>query len=99
MCSLNRNEYRNLKLARDTIGTGLGRNEEDWKRLMHISKEITQGTFLCSSLYLKLTKASCFSFIFFCFFFYKIREQKGRTGSVGWGRLALVGAERRQGKG
>jgi hypothetical protein len=32
MCSLYRNEYRNLKLAGATMGSGLGRNEEDWKR-------------------------------------------------------------------
>jgi hypothetical protein len=32
MCSLYRNEHRNLKLASATIGRGLGRSEEDWKR-------------------------------------------------------------------
>jgi hypothetical protein len=29
MYSLHRNEYRNLKLARATIGSGLERSEED----------------------------------------------------------------------
>jgi hypothetical protein len=27
-----RNEYRNFKLAMATMGRGLGRSEEDWKR-------------------------------------------------------------------
>jgi hypothetical protein len=30
--SLSRDNYRNFKLARVTIGSGLGRSEEDWKR-------------------------------------------------------------------
>jgi hypothetical protein len=46
--------------------------------------ETTQGTSLCSSLYLKLAKMSCFSFYLLCFFLYKIREQEGGTGST-WG--------------
>jgi hypothetical protein len=32
MCSLYRNEYRNLKLMEATTGRGPGRREEDWKR-------------------------------------------------------------------
>jgi hypothetical protein len=32
MCSLYRNEYRNLKVAEATMGRRLGRREEDWKR-------------------------------------------------------------------
>jgi hypothetical protein len=28
-----RNEYRNLKLARAIMGSGIGRSEEAWKRL------------------------------------------------------------------
>jgi hypothetical protein len=49
--------------------------------------EITQGNSLCSYLYLKLAKMPCFSFYVLWFFFYKIKEQEGRTGSarVGWG--------------
>jgi hypothetical protein len=43
------------------------------------------------------SKTSRFSFYLLCFFFYKIREQEGRTGSVG--ELALVGVEKWQGKG
>jgi hypothetical protein len=50
--------------------------------------ETTQGISLYTYLYLKLAKTLCFSY-FLCFFFYKIREKKGRTGSawrVGSGR-------------
>jgi hypothetical protein len=32
MCSLYRNECRNFKPARATMGNGLGRSEKDWKR-------------------------------------------------------------------
>jgi hypothetical protein len=32
MCYLYRNEYRNLKLVRATMGGGLRRSEEDWKK-------------------------------------------------------------------
>jgi hypothetical protein len=32
MCLLYRNKYRNLLLARATMGRGLGKNKEDWKR-------------------------------------------------------------------
>jgi hypothetical protein len=32
MFSLYWNKYRNLKLAGATMGSGLGRSEEDWKR-------------------------------------------------------------------
>jgi hypothetical protein len=31
-CSLERNEYRNFKLAEAIMGSKLGRSEEDWKR-------------------------------------------------------------------
>jgi hypothetical protein len=46
--------------------------------------ETTQGNSLYSYLYLKLAKIPCFSFslLCLCFFFYKIREQEGRTGSA-----------------
>jgi hypothetical protein len=33
-------------------------------------------------LYLKLEKTPCFSYYLLCFFFYKIEEQEGRTGSA-----------------
>jgi hypothetical protein len=32
--------------------------------------------------YLKLAKTPCFSYYLFCFFFNKIREQEGGTGSA-----------------
>jgi hypothetical protein len=56
--------------------------------------EITQGNSLCS--YLKQAKMS-----FFSFFFYKIREEEGGTGTgpAGGGRVIPVGGERWQGKG
>jgi hypothetical protein len=66
-----------------------GRNESVGV-VIHIYMETTQGNALCSYLYLKLAKKSCFSFYLLCFFFYKIREQEGGTGWVG----ALVGGER-----
>jgi hypothetical protein len=65
--------------------------------------ETTQGNSLCSLLYLKLAKNIMFlflSFMFMGFFFCKIGEQEGRTGSAQekWG-LTPVGWGRWQGKG
>jgi hypothetical protein len=63
--------------------------------------ETTQENSLCSYLYLKLAKTSCFSYYIICFFFYKIGAQEGRTGSaqeVGgwhWGREEVTGKGRR----
>jgi hypothetical protein len=37
MCSLYRNEYKNFKLSRATIGRRLGRNEEDLRRQINWS--------------------------------------------------------------
>jgi hypothetical protein len=74
------------------MGKGLGRIEEDWQRQTswgfntYICMEITQGISLYSYLYLKLPKTPCFSYHLLCFFFYKIGEQEGGTGSAwGWG--------------
>jgi hypothetical protein len=39
------------------------------------------------------------SFLFFSFFFYKIREQQGKTGPVQEGMLVTVGGGRWQIKG
>jgi hypothetical protein len=48
--------------------------------------ETTQEISLCSYLCLKLAKMPCFSYYLLCFFCYKIREQKGGTGSAQrWG--------------
>jgi hypothetical protein len=59
MCSLH-NEYRNFKLTGATMGSGLGRNEEGWKRRINWSYNThmhgTNTRKLCSYLYLKLAK-------------------------------------------
>jgi hypothetical protein len=47
--------------------------------VIHIYMETTQGISLCSYLYLKLAK--CHVSVILTFFFYKIGEQEGRTGS------------------
>jgi hypothetical protein len=52
--------------------------------VIHKTLETTQGNSLCSYLYLRLAKTPCFSFIFYVFFFCRIGEQEGRTGSA-WG--------------
>jgi hypothetical protein len=57
--------------------------------VIYICIEATQGNSLCSDLYLKLAKTTCFSFYLLCFFFHKIGEQAGGTGSRVV--LALVG--------
>jgi hypothetical protein len=41
----------------------------------------TQGISLYSYLLLILAKMACFSYYLSCFFFKKIREQEGETGS------------------
>jgi hypothetical protein len=88
MCSLYRNEYRNFRLACATMGSGLGRSEEDCKRQInwscntHVHGNNT-GNSLCTYLYHKLAKYhSCFSYLL-CFLFYKIEEQEGGTVSTG----------------
>jgi hypothetical protein len=53
--------------------------------VIHICMEAIQGISLCSYLYLKLAKTSCFSYSLLCFFFYKIEEQEVGTGSAGGG--------------
>jgi hypothetical protein len=87
MCSLYRNEYRNLKLAVATMGRGLGRNEEKKRDkpigvVIYMCMETTQRISLCSYLYLKLAKRSCFSFCLLSFYFYKNGEKEGGTGSA-----------------
>jgi hypothetical protein len=62
-----------------------GRDEPVWV-VMHICMETTQGISFYSYLYLKLAKTPCFSYYLLCFFFYKIREQKGgRDYAWRWG--------------
>jgi hypothetical protein len=53
--------------------------------IIHLYKEISQRNSLCSYLYLKQAKMSCFSFYPFSFFMYIIGEQEGRTSPAqGW---------------
>jgi hypothetical protein len=47
--------------------------------IIHIYMEPLQGNSLCSYLYLKQAKMSCFSVYLFSFFFNRIREQEGET--------------------
>jgi hypothetical protein len=56
--------------------------------------EIPQGNLLCRYLYLKQGKIPCFLFYLFSFFFYKIREQEGKTSPAQEGGLAPVGRGR-----
>jgi hypothetical protein len=62
--------------------------------IIHIHMEISKGNSLCSCLYLKQTKISCFSF-----FFYKIGEQECRAGLAQAEGLAPVGGKEVVGKG
>jgi hypothetical protein len=48
--------------------------------VIHICMRTTQGNSLCSHLYVKLARMSCFSFHLLSIFFYKIGEQEGRIG-------------------
>jgi hypothetical protein len=56
--------------------------------------EMPQGNSLCSYVYLKQARISCFSFYFLSFFFYKIGQQESRTGPAQGVGLALVGRSR-----
>jgi hypothetical protein len=49
---------------------------------IHICMETTQSISLYSYPYLKLTKMPCFFYYILWFFFYKIGEKEGRTGSA-----------------
>jgi hypothetical protein len=64
--------------------------------IIHIYMEISQGNSLCSYLYLKQAKMSCF---LFSFLFYKIGVQDGRTSPAWGGRVGTNGRGRCQGKG
>jgi hypothetical protein len=56
------------------------------------------GISLCSYLYLKLPKMPCFSLYLLCFFFYKIGEQEGGTGSAQGGGKGVGTGGRGAGK-
>jgi hypothetical protein len=75
-----------------------GRDEPIWF-VIHICMETTKRIFLYSYFSLKLAKTPCFSYLL-CFFFYKIREQEGGTGSIWrWGGEGLLGVGKVAGKG
>jgi hypothetical protein len=50
--------------------------------VIYIFMETTQRISLYSYIHLKLAKMLCFSFYLTCFFFNKIGEQEGGTGSA-----------------
>jgi hypothetical protein len=56
--------------------------------VIHKCMETTQGISLYSYLYLKLAKMPCLSHYCLCFFFYKIGDEEGRTGSA-WRELGF----------
>jgi hypothetical protein len=58
--------------------------------VIRICTETKTMNSLCSYLYLKLAKTSCFSFYLLSFFFYKIGEQEGKIGCRG-GRVGTGG--------
>jgi hypothetical protein len=101
--SLYKNEYRNLKPAETTIRKGIKKYRRDKPIgvIIRMYMELSQGNYLCNYLYLQQAKMSCFAFYFFLFFFYKIVELEGRTGTarggVGTsGRGELAGKEDRR---
>jgi hypothetical protein len=61
------------------------RRDKPFGIIIHLYMEISQGISLCSFLYLKQAKMSCFSF-----FFHKIREQEGGIGPAQGGGLIPV---------
>jgi hypothetical protein len=70
------------------------RGDKPVRVIIHIYLKISQGNSLCSYLYFKQAKMSCFSFYHFSFFFYKIREQESRASPAQGAGLALVGGGR-----
>jgi hypothetical protein len=62
--------------------------------VIHICMDTTQEISLCSYLYLKLGKTPYSSFCLLWFFFYKIGEHVGRTGSGRGSGGILVGVGR-----
>jgi hypothetical protein len=58
-----------------------GRDEPIWV-VIHKFKEPTERISLCSYSYLKLAKMPCFPYYLLYFFFNKIGEQEGGTGSA-----------------
>jgi hypothetical protein len=74
------------------------RADEPVRVVIYICMETTQGNSLCSYLYLKLAKMSCFSFYLFSFYFYKVGEQSMEQVLVGgWHCWSGWGGGRKRG--
>jgi hypothetical protein len=72
------------------------RADEPVRVVIYICMETTQGNSLCSYLYLKLAKMSCFSF----YLFSSAKSENRRLNrSCSEGRVASVGGSRWRGKG
>jgi hypothetical protein len=67
--------------------------------VIHICMETIQVIYLYSYLYLKVAKRPCFSYYLLCFFFHKMAEQEGRTGSAQGGVWQWWEGARQWGKG
>jgi hypothetical protein len=62
---------------------------------MHAWKHVwKQGNSLCSHLYLKLAKTSCFSFYLLLFFSTKPENRKAEQVLPGWEEVALMGGKK-----
>jgi hypothetical protein len=90
MCLGYRNEYRNLKLAGATMGSELGKSEEDGRDepirvVIHICMKTTQESPYVA-IYLKLAKLPCFSYYLLCFFLLQNWRIRGQNRIRGWGR-------------
>jgi hypothetical protein len=92
MYSPYKNDYKIFKRFETIMRRGLRKKDKNIgnEPIIYIYMEISQGNSLCS--YLKQTKISFF-------FFYKIREQKSRTGSAWEGWYQQKGEERKEGYG
>jgi hypothetical protein len=106
MCLLYRNESGNFKLAKVTMWSRLGRNEEDWKRQInwscntHMNGNNTRKLPVYLSLY-QTSKTSCF-LIYLLFFLLQNRRTGGRNRLAGqasfgaggrgfwWGRMNMM---------
>jgi hypothetical protein len=97
MCSLQRREYSNLKLAEATMGSELGSSDEVWQRWTNVVAiykyvETTLGISLSSYLYLKLAKTLCV-FLNFSYVFSSTKSENMRVEQI------LPGSRAGQGEG
>jgi hypothetical protein len=97
MCSLYRNEYRNLKLAGPPCEGDQGRvkrtdRDEPIGVVICICMETAQGISLCSYLYLKLAKMLCLSnYVFSSTKLENRRAEQVLLGGHQWGEVAGKG--------